>query len=174
MISLDKWKDLISISVNIASIAAIIVGGFWTYLLFVKRRSRHPHVNLSQDVTFKPLQNGKVLLNVEVKISNVGAVLVSLRGGEITVSQVSPLNQPLEELLKKNQEEILWPVIDSRELKWQREDFEIEPGETDSVTRDFIIEKTVKIVQIYSYFKNVSKKRGPEIGWSITKIYDVA
>ena len=40
-------------------------------------------------------------------------------------------------------------------------------GETDEVTYDFLIAENVSEVQVYTYFKNVSKK-GREIGWGRT------
>lgn len=45
-------------------------------------------------------------------------------------------------------------------------------GETDELHFDFVVDSDVQVVVIYSYLKNV-KKRRREIGWNVTLVYDL-
>jgi hypothetical protein len=68
---------------------------------------------------------------------------------------------------------VLWPLIQERERAWDTGAFQIEPGERDVVACEFIFEGGLETVEVYSYFKNESKKRGGrEIGWGLTTLYD--
>jgi hypothetical protein len=74
--------------------------------------------------------------------------------------------------MEKNENEYQWPEIDSKESSWVEKQFEIEPGESDSIHYDFIINANLQTVQLYSYCKN-EKKLDRDIGWSHTTFYDL-
>lgn len=67
--------------------------------------------------------------------------------------------------------EIEWPLVVGREWKWNEKDFEIEPGESDSLHADYIIESDIKVSEFYFYLRNV-KKKTQNIGWTLTKIHE--
>lgn len=173
-------KEIAEIAQALATAAAILVGGIWTYLLFVKRRQRYPRAEIKHIVTHKQIGNDKLLLHVCVVISNTGDVLVSLENGETRIQQLLP---PSGELLndinkgvklhKEGETEISWPEIASIPKNWKRGTFEIEPGERDEIHYDFILNADVQCVEVYSYFRNFVK-RGRNIGWNVTTIYDIS
>ena len=65
-----------------------------------------------------------------------------------------------------------WPLLNESRLRFGKGKREIEPGETDEVHFDFVLDSDVQIIVVYSYFKNVTKKRR-EIGWHATSTYDL-
>ncbi|MCH7733085.1 MAG: hypothetical protein IIB44_11370 [Candidatus Marinimicrobia bacterium] len=52
------------------------------------------------------------------------------------------------------------------------EQIEIEPNEDDEILCDFLIDKDIQTIQVYSYLKN-AEKPGRDIGWGITTIHDL-
>ena len=159
---------------SVATLAAILVGGFWTYRLFVRRRTSRPRLNLHVALASSPAPDSKRLLQIRIELENIGDVLIRL--GEVTtwVQQINPTpDEALEHLTahdplaETGTREIPWPRIATRRFSFPPGEAEIEPGETDQVTYDFLIADEVSELQVYTYFKNVSKK-GREIGWGRT------
>ena len=171
--------DIFQIFEAAATVIAIIVGGYWTYILFVKRRIDFPRSNIEHRVTHRIISDRKLLLHVDVTISNVGDTLVQLVSGEMRIQQMVP---PPEEVLTSLNEdrtpvedgrtEVDWPLVDSRKITWAEGQFEIEPGERDEVPYDFFVDTDIETVEVYSYFQN-ARKVGRDIGWGHTTIYDL-
>lgn len=163
----------------ILTIVAILVGGFWTYLLFVKKRQKYPAANTSHCVSNRPIIDGKVLLRVVTNISNDGNVLLSLESGLIRVQQVRPVSEELAESLngekyfEEAQTEISWPLLEERPFSFKKKEREIEPGETDEFCFDFILAEEVETILIYTYYKNKKRKRR-EIGWNMSSFYNLS
>ncbi len=79
---------------------AIVVGGIWTYPIFVKRRQRYPRANVTQQIGHYPLLNNKVLLRATVRICNEGEILLSLVSGFSRVQQMIPCEDDLCKVLE--------------------------------------------------------------------------
>lgn len=168
----SAWKDLVEAG-------AVCVGGVWAYMLFVRGRQRYPRASIAHSITHRLVPDGRALLRVVATIANPGVILLSLRYADAWVQQVLPLAEGIEDLATtedgegQREPEFKWPQIGPRlECFWQKEDFEIEPGENDQVTWEFFIDKDVETVVVYTYFQNV-KKRRREIGWRLTTLYDL-
>jgi hypothetical protein len=172
-------KDLTDIIQAILTSAAILVGGLWSYLLFVRRRQRYPRASLKHEITHRTIGDGFVLLSVAATITNNGEVLLSLISAETRVQQVVPPPPELVSAAKdgkdpvtKGEREVRWPLLCSRQSRWEKSQFQIEPGESDSIQYDFILNHEVQTVEVYTYLKNETiRKRN--IGWSITTLHDV-
>lgn len=54
----------------------------------------------------------------------------------------------------------------------EKGELEIEPGESDHVYFDCIINSEPEVIEVYSYFKNI-KKHWRDIGWPLTTVYDL-
>lgn len=177
--TLSAVEPLFTILKNFAAAIAIVVGGAWTYMLFVKKRQKYPRANVIHNITHKPLSDKKVLLHIKVLVTNIGDVLLSLILLETRISLILPLPTSLEEDIDKGtvpivdeRAEIDWPEIDAKGLKWDKNMCEIEPGEKDEYVFDFIIDSSIKTISIYSYVENVKKKER-DIGWPVTTIYEL-
>jgi hypothetical protein len=165
----SAWVDLVQAG-------AIIVGGLWAYMLFVRGRQKYPRASLTHQIMHKPLNEEKGLLRVKTQISNPGVIVLRMTHARVEVQQVLPLGAELESLEEEDfsnpeRREIPWPLISSRSSEWQRKEFEIEPGEADEVIWDFLLPREIETIAVYSYFRNV-KKRFRDIGWGLTTLYD--
>jgi hypothetical protein len=166
---------------SIAKTLAIVIGGFWGYRLFVARRQHYPRAELSQAISHKRLENGQVLLVVNLVTKNVGDILLTIQQGDAWVQQIDPCPgeiasklQAGENVLDEDGHQVLWPSLEDRRLRWKRGELEIEPGESDQVELDFLLPTYVRTVRVYSYLRNTRKRRWKrDIGWRISATYDI-
>jgi len=176
---MDTAGKIAEIFSNIFTGIGIIVGGIWTYLTFVKNRLSYPKVEVKHQVIQKHLGDGKILLHVNVVVDNLGDVLVNFESGETRLLQILPLVGEAGEAIQKGEDpvnpgryDIDWPKITGRVLIAKDNPCEIEPKEKETFPCDFVIKNDVQIVEIYSYFENITKK-GKELGWPCTTVYEI-
>lgn len=174
-----KIKDYISIIQSIIVSIGVLVGGYWTYWLFIKNRQKYPRANIIHIISHKTLDDGQAFLRVMTEIHNSGNVLISLVSGKTRLQQVLPMSDDMKKHIndykindKNEKNEIEWPEICEKEIKWDKGKCEIEPGEKDQMCYDFIIDPDVETISIYSYFQNIEKKT-KNMGWGITTIYNI-
>ena len=48
---LEKFKELTETAQAVATVIAILVGGWWTYTSFIQGREKFPHLNIKQRVS---------------------------------------------------------------------------------------------------------------------------
>lgn len=174
---LSVLKDYVDVAQNCIATVAILIGGFWTWMLFVKNRLPYPRANIKHQISHKTISKNKVLLRVVIQITNSGDTLLSPESGFIRIQQVAPWPKELLEAIKKGNAsaiyqdtELDWPLIEERKLDFVKKKQEIEPGEVDELCCDFIIDK-VETVLVYSFVKNrIKRKKG--VGWNTTSCYD--
>jgi hypothetical protein len=189
--ALNKIKDYVDIASKVTQIVALGVAGWWTYRLFVKQRIEYPYPDTECMVEHWPIEAGKLYLSVTVVVRNVGHVLLELESAQIFIRQIRPMPEDqkalinkadrddlregrIEGLFQEQGTQISWYEIGYREQKWERGEIKIEPGETEELQYDFILDDTVKTVKIIGYFKNVQARgKDPETGWHVTSVYDV-
>ncbi|MHB0967467.1 MAG: hypothetical protein ACYC36_13540 [Bellilinea sp.] len=171
-------EQIIQIIESIFGIGAIIFAGIWTYKLFIKNRQKYPHANISQVISHSYLSDGKALIHVAIIFENIGNVLLKVKEGEVRLLQIMPLAPTIKTQLQSNIDignpnsaEINWPEIIKKTLEIGKEAYELEPSESDSFHFDFVIDSTIKIVEIYTFIQNSEKKNG--LGWTSTSIYEL-
>jgi hypothetical protein len=176
--SMSAAKDITEAFKNLSEAVGIIVGGIWTWMLFVKKRLRFPRAELTHRIMHRVLADGQRLLHLDVVISNTGECLLSLISGKTWIQQMEPVPEEFldmlrkqEDLIKEGQTEYEWPLLAERETDWTKEPVEIEPGETHQITYDLVVDSDAGTVEIYTYFKN-ARRKDREIGWTLTSIYD--
>jgi hypothetical protein len=173
-----SWcKDNADILQTYCTIAAIIFGGIWTWILFIKNRQIYPRACITHNIYHKEIVDGKLLLRITIMVSNTGNVLLSLKSLETRIQQiVPPLSDFVEKIkqgkdpIKNGDTEIEWPLLTSRKTVFMKKAYEIEPGECQEIQCDFILDTTIDTISVYSYLKN-EVKRNREIGWDSTTIY---
>ena len=129
---LTTWKDL-------ATISALILGGIWTYMLWIQNRQSAQRLMIAQLGGALPdPRRHQVLLGVTEKFSNVGPVAIELKKGEIRVYQVLPLPDGADQRAKTadslndtTEDDKVWPVLQVYLHPWDKERELIEPGEGD-------------------------------------------
>lgn len=172
----QKIKLILSLFESFFKIAAIIFAGFWSYMLFIKKRQKYPRACVSHKLEQHSITDGKKLLHLTLNVQNCGEVLLSLIEGEVRVLQMLPVNQNLKNQIcsgdipyLKGYKEISWPVIDEFVFNWSKAKREIEPNESDEYHYDFVVDSAVNTVQIYSHLSNERKRVHPIIKWVYKK-----
>lgn len=177
---LSQLDEVASIIQALATVAALGLGGAWSFWLFVKNRQIYPSASIVHHITHRDIGEGKSLLHVDVVVSNVGDVLVSLIESETRVQQVLPLPASVQDTINSGQDpvpegktEVEWPLIDSHEQQLKKGQYEIEPGGSQQINHDFILDADVETIEVYSHVVN-EKKRPRKLGWDLTSLYDLA
>jgi hypothetical protein len=159
----SNHKDAFEALKDLFEVVAIIVGGIWTYQIFILRRGKYPRAKLEQKVLCWPVAAGKIAVRVTVTIHNTGEVLLKLASGFTWLQQVKPLLPDFEEILKTRRDpvkddetEVQWPLLGER-YYFRCSKMEIEPGESDDVNSDFVIDSPAETLLIYSHIENETK-----------------
>lgn len=176
---LSRVKDVAEIVKSAFTVLGLVVGGVWTYLLFVRKRERYPRAKITHSVTHYDLPGGDRLLHVVSSVTNVGGVLLSLVSGVTRVQQMLPAPDEFVRIVGEGDDpvrnggtEYPWPSLGERRTHWEKSPRELEPGESEEIHYDFVIDSEATTVEVYSYFKNSAKRRR-EIGWNLTTLYDL-
>lgn len=160
----------------VVTIIALLMGGIWSYNLFIKHRELYAKADIQHKIATVRLTNDKILLRVAVSIHNSGNVLLPLREGEVRIERVLPLSDVSQEKLGKDGGLIvdanlhLWPTIKLLPLKWQRGQFNIEPGEQDEIPADFVLSSNLEVVNVDTHLTNPSN---PSLGWRHSTIVNL-
>lgn len=178
------FKDMVSTAQSIAMIAAIIVGGVWTYDLFIMERKHYPHANIEQKISHVALSEQTNLLRVGIELTNTGNRRLLSSKSIVRIQQILPVpscpeqgpcvkeevNNALKEIEQKANR-FSWPLIAERENSFKKP-LDIEPGEKDFIEFEFVLPTKIKIIRIYSYFSNdLKSKDRDEVGWSVSSHY---
>jgi hypothetical protein len=178
---LSYIKDIVTIIQSLFTMLALSIGGFWSYLIFVRKRQRYPRAKIEHQVAQRFASEDATLLCIDVIISNVGDVLLSLVKEEFEVRQVLPPKADFLQLLNSSQivpsrrvELVDWPLLFSSEEDWEQEKrvVEVEPGESGRFPFMLLVRAEVKTIYINSFFRN-TKKRRRELGWRVETFHDV-
>src|SRR5262245_38808987 len=86
----SRFKERLEIAQSIVTIAAVFIGGIWTYNLFIKERHEFPHANIEQKLFHVALSDETNLLRVGIELSNTGNSLMKIGSAIIRVQQISP------------------------------------------------------------------------------------
>lgn len=172
------WKNLAEIVQAFTTSLALLVAGIWTYLLFIRQRLGFPKLDMDLAIDDVTLPEGQRFVHAQLRLTNVGGVVVALDRAELRLRQVVPIIDKLKPVIVAGYDpvpdgktEIEWPMIAGREWAWKAGEFEIEPGESDFIHTDFVIPIEIQIAQCYCFVNNASKKR-QGIGWTLTRICD--
>jgi hypothetical protein len=161
----------------------IVLGAWWV----LKKREHLPRASVTHRVQTAQLTDGKLLVHVETTLANVGQRLLQVQSCLTRLQQVRPLTPDMLELLDQagniaapDQTEASWRVLGEHNHSYGRSVAEVEPGESQTFDYDFGVDSWVEVVEVYSYFGNVSKRRAfpnilkrREIGWNKTTLFDV-
>lgn len=164
---------------KLATLASLIVGAIWTYLLFIQRRQKFPRVVLEHEVIFVPSDQNVHVIRVKVTVRNIGEVLVVLTQGFTRVQQLLPTNPithghqtgTLELAVTPGFREIPWPQIAETQVSFPEPYVEIEPHEHHEFLFDFALPAKTHVVSIHTHFANETRDLEgypKQYGWSRT------
>lgn len=174
---MSQIEQIVRIARDAATVIALIVGGAWTYWLFVQDRQKYPRATIRHRIRHWRIGEGKILLHVDVVMRNTGNVLISIVESRTTVQQVLPVSEDIRQtiraggdLIQDGQSDVEWPTIGDIQLRYPKDECEIEPSESQEIEHDFILGDDVRTVQVYSHVRNVRKK---DLSWDLTTLYDI-
>src|SRR5260370_19913342 len=123
--SISEIKDIATIAQSAATVIAIILGGWWTYSRFLKKREPYPRVKIEHHIFYKSIIKGKMLLSLGITISNIGNVWIRLESGEVKVSQILPPRDELLDIIKGNQGVMVtnWQALAVQYPTWKKNEF---------------------------------------------------
>ena len=166
-------KDTLETIESAAKIAAIIIGGIWTYRAFVRSRGYQPRAALTHQISHRTLDDGRRLLVVDVLLENLGEVSIILREAETWVQQMVPLPPALDgkkDIVEDDRTEANWPYLDKiHKQDFPHNEYIIDPKERDQFRHNFIFGCEVKTIQVYTCL--LPQRSG--IGWKLKSTYDI-
>ena len=175
----EGLQEIIDVIKALIESLALIIAGIWTYLLFVRQRLGLPRVNIKPTITHVRTSGEWTLIHVEVKIENIGSVVLRSDKAEIRIRQVLPFPDDVQRWIslgydpvENGRTEVEWPLIADRKWNWAESTFEIEPGESDSLHADFVIPGSIFAIELYAFIANTRKKR-QGLGWTLTEVYKI-
>ena len=89
-LNLSDLKNIADSVQSLATVFALIVDGVWSYLLFVRKRQKYPRAKIDHQVLLRTIDERTTLVSIDIIISNIGDVLLSLVSVDINVRQVLP------------------------------------------------------------------------------------
>jgi len=169
-------KDVTGALQSVATVVALIVGGYWTYRKFVKNREDQPRANIEHSASHRMLPNNQYLLVLDVFIENVGEVAICLDRSQTWLQQIVPLPCDVrcriengQDAVPEGQSEALWALLGTvHENKYTKDNCIIDAHERDQFRHNFIFDSDVQTIQIYTYLQSASGS----LGWKLKTTYD--
>ena len=162
-----------------ATVVALLVGGVWSYRLFVKNRLDKPRAETEHNVIVKKIGTNHLLVHVGLIVKNQSQVIMKITSGEVRLVSILPLADKIitklhngEKTLRSSETEVVWPEKQVIEFDWSEVPRVIEPQEKDTFHFDFFAKQPLCTFQVYSYIENISVRRR-KIGWNTTTFHDV-
>src|SRR6476620_4587197 len=88
IVSLKAWLEIVQAAVTTVG---IVLGGCWTYLLFVRQRIACPRATASLYLDSLLLDDHRRFVRVRFEITNPGQVMLRPPSAEVRLRQVLPL-----------------------------------------------------------------------------------
>ena len=174
---LAHYKDGLSAFETICKIAALVVGAVWAWKGFIRNRLRFPSATLEHVIT-SWTDEDKTFLHIKVRITNTGNVLIKLSRGKTWLEKLTPLPSKVRTAvlagtpIQQGKHEIAWSLIQKHELT-ASDHIQIEPKESDELHFDFVVDKRISRILVYTHLENEAKGLRRKIGWNLTSIYTI-
>ncbi len=180
-------KDGFSAIESLAKVIGIVVAGYWSYLVFIRKREKFPRVKIKHAVAFWDLSDKERIVRVTLSIENQSDVLLRIYEGRTWIQLMKPWPEDVIQNFKQEQiaetdagqskeslapgmkdkgTEIQFPLIAERQFRGERE---IEPKESDDLVIDFVIDSQYEQILVYSFVEN-AEKPGRHLTWSVSSV----
>lgn len=152
---MEKWKNYNWHSIfasihHMATVLALIIGGWWTYTNFIAGRAHIPRVQVDTATKVIELSLEYTLLHSEARLQNIGTRRVKLTEFNICMQYVKPLmgdNDDYVRAFAHRQHDHSYTTIpfspNTSKCRTLNENIILEPGEEDSLFYDFVLDQPV-------------------------------
>lgn len=168
---------------DFAAIFGTLAAGIMSIAAFVnyrRRRAGYPRKEMTHEMLHRRVCSDKRFVRVTIRVKNVGEVLLRLAAARITLRRVLPVQDEFYEMMVSGvrqptdeSQEIQWPLLGYRSWMWPKSQTDLEPGETETIIGDFIIDSDIKTVESYSFVVDYSAITDPPVGWRLAEIHDI-
>jgi hypothetical protein len=172
------WPTILTGAKDGTQALAVVVGGIWTYRLFVKQRLGFERVDTSHEVTCYSLSSHQRLVRVVVIIKNVGNVVLRPPRLTISLQRILPAEIDLVDRAEGGEEPYApspvsgnWVNLTEHSYDMADDDFVLEPGEVEKYPFDFTIPSSVRVLQVHSEI--LCGPNRPKEYWDETTIHDL-
>jgi hypothetical protein len=126
--TIENWKDVGAAVQSFATVASLIIGGFWVYRRFSRQEESYPKIEFTADLNFVGRQAGWWIVEVIAVVENKGKVPHHMREFKFDLNAL--YSEDPVELSKKwgNQVDFIRPVAEGSFLPEKYENFFIDPG----------------------------------------------
>lgn len=177
---MKRWADLTQ---AVVATVAIVIGGWWTYRIFVQEREGQAHAIVTEKLSQSSLTSQVNLLQVVVRIENTGHVLIPVKYVEISVQQLTPiegcegathcvideLNDALSSI-DRTADRFNWPDIAQR-VSTYSDPRPVEPGESEYMDFELAVPASIQTVRVYAFVRNDESSQG--YGWHDAQLYAI-
>lgn len=178
---------------SLVKLIALLMGGIWSYHLFLRYRNSYPRATITHEVTVNNLPCRQLLLTVGVTIRNDGKVLLPLTFTETWVRQLLPLSATILRAPQSHPPTSLLegdlPLLAYEKSQWVKnsshaslphrlfdalrgqtyQQREVEPGEVDTIYYYFILDTFPSAFVVITFVHNNAKVN--LISWKTRTVY---
>lgn len=170
-----NWPLTFAATKDLLEGAAVVIGGIWSYLLFVRQRLGKVRANLTHEIDCIDVNADYLLLHVITRIKNVGSVVIKPPKADVSVDGMVPLPEDIDAGLDlartKNRAPKLpleYPSLGTKTMDLAEAEIFLEPGEEDVFPADFVLSRTVKVVRVVTEVECGPQQQG--ITWRCESI----
>jgi len=149
------WPLTFAATKDLLEGAAVVIGGIWSYLLFVRQRLGKVRANLTHEIDRIDVNAEYLLLHVTTRIENIGSVMIKPPQAIVSVDQMVPLPEDTATGLDSTGAEnpapkvpLEYPSLGTKTIDLAKAEMFLEPGENDVFPTDFILSRTAKVVRV--------------------------
>ena len=85
---LEKTDKIITNIQKVVTIAAIVVGGLWTYNMFILHREGFPKADISYQIEEIKLSDEFIFIQVFIRVKNIGNTVLRLREAIVKLKDI--------------------------------------------------------------------------------------
>ena len=162
-LSLSDALAIAQITQALATVAAVIVGGYWAYRKYILGGEDFPRVKVEHKVVSRKIDENRTLLSIYITVTNIGEVFIRLDPMLMQVRQLLPLPVGPNYLIKKEgHNSILETEITNLDFlklepRFDRSSNKVEAGAIQQFHWDFIIKSEIKAIELASCFGHWGK-----------------
>ena len=153
----NEWLAIVG---ALATTAAVIGGAIFAWRNTQIFRAKAPHVIITHEISHRLVGTQYVHIFVTAVLHNSSRVHIEFLDGFASVQQVNPISDADLELLytqvfvDREHYGFQWPYLDWIRNRWEKDQLLVEPGEIETETFDFVVQRDVESVEITTYFYN--------------------
>ena len=153
-------KDWATVAQPVVPFVVFVLGVWFAWQRLQIFRARVPHVTISHEVSHRRIGTEYVHIAVTTILHNSSKVNIEFFNGFSSIQQISPsTDKAVEDLyaavfVAGEHEYLAWDTLGQIRRSWEKDEFVVEPGESETETFEFLISVDVKSILITTFFYN--------------------